>query len=307
MTPSICVVIVNYRTPELTARAVESVNRSAENHDGAVRIVVVDNSADDRTTELATLCPGAQVITSPGNRGFAAGVNFGISSGTEDLIALVNSDATVEPGFLNELAAPFADPHVGATTALLLMEGRYRQVNSGSLRGLDGSLWEPSEDGEGVVLVNSTGNIIDRSGNGMDRDWLRPLDSWHAPIDVQGFGGGASMLRRTALDNVGPMREDFFLYYEDTELSLRLRNAGWSIHYAERAIAWHRHGASSHDGSALHVYCNVRNRLVVAKELPLRVRLSAWIRTLVRCAHPQAGAVRRAAWDAARGRMGKPL
>ena len=141
----------------------------------------------------------------------------------------------------------------------------------------------------------------------MDRDWRRPLGSWSAPPQVEGFGGGAAMLRRAALDEVGLFREDLFMYYEDTELSLRLREAGWTIRYVETALAWHGHSGSSGIESPLFAYCNTRNRLLLARRLPLPVRARAWAKSLVRAAlGPQASIRRRAVWDALRGRRGKP-
>lgn len=280
---AIRVIIVNYRTPQLTARAAASALAAAARH-GQASVTVVDNSDD--AAALRDLCPGCEVVSAGGNRGFAAGVNAGIRLGTEPFVALVNSDARVEEDFLVELERPFADPGVGAATALLLLEERGQA---------------------GEILVNSTGNVLDASGNGMDRDWMRPLGSWSAAPDVQGFCGGAAMLRRAALDDVGWMREDLFMYYEDTELSLRLRRGGWTIRYVEAARAWHRHGGSSGASSALFAYCNTRNRLVVASQLPAATRARAWGRSLVRAARGEHARVRRRAIrDALRGRMGPP-
>ena len=287
---SVRVVIVNYRTPELTARAAVSALASARAYEetacGKATVTVVDNSDDGRTADLAELCPGCEVVPTRGNPGFGAGVNAGVALGHEDLVALVNSDAVVEEPFLAELARAFDDPSVGAATALLLLEER-----------------GPG----GEILVNSTGNVLDSSGNGMDRDWRRPLGSWSAPPQVEGFGGGAAMLRRAALDEVGLFREDLFMYYEDTELSLRLREAGWTIRYVDTALAWHGHSGSSGIESPLFAYCNTRNRRLLARRLPLPVRARAWAKSLVRAAlGPQASIRRRAVWDALRGRSGKP-
>ena len=167
---SVRVVIVNYRTPELTARAAVSALASARAYEetacGKATVTVVDNSDDGRTADLAELCPGCEVVPTRGNPGFGAGVNAGVALGHEDLVALVNSDAVVEEPFLAELARAFDDPSVGAATALLLLEER-----------------GPG----GEILVNSTGNVLDSSGNGMDRDWRRPLGSWSAPPQVEGF------------------------------------------------------------------------------------------------------------------------
>ena len=74
-----------------------------------------------------------------------------------------------------------------------------------------------------------------------------------APDEVFGFCGAAALLRRAALDEVGLFEEDLFLYYEDTDLSWRLRAAGWTVRYEPGAVATHQHASSSHVGSpAVH-------------------------------------------------------
>ena len=91
---SVRVVIVNYRTPELTARAAVSALASARAYEetacGKATVTVVDNSDDGRTADLAELCPGCEVVPTRGNPGFGAGVNAGVALGHEDLVALVN-------------------------------------------------------------------------------------------------------------------------------------------------------------------------------------------------------------------------
>jgi len=273
---SVRVVIVNYRTPELTARAAVSALASARAYEetacGKATVTVVDNSDDGRTADLAELCPGCEVVPTRGNPGFGAGVNAGVALGHEDLVALVNSDAVVEEPFLAELARAFDDPSVGAATALLLLEER-----------------GPG----GEILVNSTGNVLDSSGNGMDRDWRRPLGSWSAPPQVEGFGGGAAMLRRAALDEVGLFREDLFMYYEDTDLSWRLRERGWAVVYVREAVVLHEHASSSGTSSAMFIRVNARNRiLVAAAHSPAPVVMQALARTVVRGLRgPRRGAV----------------
>ena len=92
---SVRVVIVNYRTPELTARAAVSALASARAYEetacGKATVTVVDNSDDGRTADLAELCPGCEVVPTRGNPGFGAGVNAGVALGHEDLVALVRA------------------------------------------------------------------------------------------------------------------------------------------------------------------------------------------------------------------------
>jgi GT2 family glycosyltransferase len=96
---------------------------------------------------------------------------------------------------------------------------------------------------------------------------------------VFGFSGGAAMLRRDAALSVGGFPRRFFLYYEDTDLSWRLRLAGWSIRYEPTAVVHHRHAASSDVSSALFAFHNERNRLLtLARCAPLGGASRAWAR-----------------------------
>jgi len=184
---------------------------------------------------------------------------------------LLNNDAVPAPGFVaalrDHLAAAPAD--VAAVTGRIVLAGRWMRLASGPapttdarvLRDHAGDAWTPSPDGE--ERLNSTGVVVDRDGNGADRDWLAPVDR-SAPVDVFGASGGAAAFRRTALDDVGLLDESLFMYYEDTELAWRLRRRGWRVQHAAGAVVHHDHSASSGVQSPLFVHRNARNRLVVA-------------------------------------------
>lgn len=281
------VVIVNWRRPDLTLRAARSVSAQLREGD---RIVLVDNGSGDGSA--ATLRDaGFEVVALPDNRGFGAGVNAGAAGMTEDALVLLNNDAVAEDAFLESLLAPLGAPdgtRVGATTARILLSGgwvRAVPADGDALVGRDGSRWRRVDEG-GTTLVNSTGNVVDRSGNGYDRDWLAPADSADAPSEVFGLCGGACAIRRTAWEQVGPFREDLFMYYEDTDLSWRLREAGWDIRYVAGARTRHDHAASSGTTSPMFITMNARNRIVVAAlhgPFPMVVR--AILRTAVRTVH----------------------
>lgn len=313
--PSARVVVVNWRQAELTIRAASSIREQLG--DGDV-LVVVDNASGDGSAERLRR-EGLTVVESPENRGFGAGVNIGARGMVEDVLVLLNNDAVAEPGFLEALLAPLGHPPSAAapaaTTARILLAGRWKPATPGQQDALVSprtGRWTRVDDeaaarGEGEVLVNSTGNLVDASGNGYDRDWLVPAGQECSPSEVFGLCGGACAIRREAWQALGGFREDLFMYYEDTELSLRLREAGWTIRYVETALAWHGHSGSSGIESPLFAYCNTRNRLLLAGRLPLPVRARAWAKSLVRAAlGPQASIRRRAVWDALRGRSGKP-
>ena len=125
--------------------------------------------------------------------------------------------------------------------------------------------------------MNSTGNVLTAQGSGTDRDFRRPLGTESTDADVFGFCGGAAALRREMLDDVGGFDPSLFLYYEDTDLSWRLRAGGWAVRYVPGAQAVHEHAASSGTDSPVFRYYNTRNSLVVlARHAPASLVLRSF-------------------------------
>lgn len=282
------VVIVNWERADLTERAARAV---LDDPTAEAQVVVVDNgSSDDSVTVLRAALPDATIVVRPTNGGFAAGANAGIRATDADVVVLLNNDAEPAPGFVAALRDHLARaaPDTAAVTGRIVLAGRWSCLPAGSrphrdqrtLRDHGGRLWTPSPDGE--VRLNSTGVLVDRDGNGRDRDWFSPADH-AAAVDVFGFSGGASALRRSALDDVGLLDESLFMYYEDTELAWRLRRRGWRVEHVADAVVEHDHSASSGVQSDLFVFRNARNRLVVALwHAPWSTVVRATVRTTVR-------------------------
>lgn len=357
---SVRVVIVNWRTPLLTERAARSLWPQLQAGD---ELVVVDNasaSADPHDNSLAHLRQlGAKLgsagparfglVQSRRNGGFGYGVNLGARNLRQDALVLLNSDAYALEGFVDALTAPLGRDLVEATTARLLLEGRWRLVGDGAeptspqapsavepaspqssspqppgavgpnapsgaesadpqspgavgpncpgveaqtepttgaahstgsaqLRGLDGGIWV--SDPSGVELINSTGNVVDACGNGHDRSWLAPAKQEHDSPEVFGICGGACAISARAWRQLGGMRQDLFMYYEDTDFSYRLRRAGYRVQYVRQAQARHAHAASSDSASAAFTTWNTRNRLRVAtRYAPASVAARALVNT----------------------------
>lgn len=356
---SVRVVIVNWRTPLLTERAARSLWPQLRAGD---ELVVVDNasaSADPHDNSLDHLRRLGAKLGSAGparfglvqarrNGGFGYGVNLGARNLRQDALVLLNSDAYALEGFVDALTAPLGHDLVEATTARLLLEGRWRLVGDGAepaspqapggvesaspqspggvgldspdvgtpdspsavgldspglapsdpgveaqaeptagtahstgsaqLRGLDGGIWV--SDPSGVELINSTGNVVDACGNGYDRSWLAPAKQEHDSPEVFGICGGACAISARAWRQLGGMRQDLFMYYEDTDFSYRLRRAGYRVQYVRQAQARHAHAASSDSASAAFTTWNTRNRLRVAtRYAPVSVAARALVNT----------------------------
>ncbi len=119
-------------------------------------------------------------------------------------------------------------------------------------------------------VINNVGSNLFAGGFGGDRGFLEvDLGQYEEPADVFAWCGGAVLLRRSYLDDVGAFDERFFLYYEDTDLSWRGRLRGWRYVYEPGAVVRHRHAASSGVGSATFRFSTERNRLLMlAKNAP---------------------------------------
>jgi len=250
-----------------------------------LEVVVVDNgSTDDTLPWLAATHPEATVVPLPENLGFAGGANAGIRVARGEVALLINNDAAAEAGFVAAaVGAVLADDNVAAVTGLIVLAGRYTPVADGphDLVGVDGIRW--ALDTEGVELTNSTGNIVTRAANGLDRDWLVPTSALERSSgEVAGFSGGAVALRVSAAREVGLFDERLFMYYEDTDLAWRLRAAGWAIRFERSAVVRHRHAASSGARSDFFLFHNERNRLLFAlRNAPGSVILRATARTVI--------------------------
>jgi GT2 family glycosyltransferase len=185
------------------------------------RVVVVDNASTDGTAELLSARPEVQVVRTARNEGFAGGVQRGIDVVETEFVALLNNDAVAAPDWLAELVRA-ADAHPEAAAITSMM--------------LLADTTPPRVNNAGVVL----------------------LDSWYGAD--RGLGESA-LLRTTAVQQVGGFATDFFLYYEDTELSWRLRDAGWTIRVQPSAVVVHEHSATVDQRSRSFAYHNERNRL----------------------------------------------
>ena len=260
----------------LAAPPTRSPRRSGEGD----HLVIVDNGSDDDSLtvlreglgELRGAANHARVslVNAGTNDGFGAGVMAGAAGLEEGTVVLLNNDATVRDGFLDALLAPLGEA-VGATTALILLTGRWRPAAPSDeefLVARDGSRWTRVTETErgGQVLINSTGNEVDNAGNGYDRSWLDPADSPLPAPEVFGLCGGACAIDADAWRVVGGVRTDLFMYYEDTDLSYKLREAGYEVRFVAGAVVDHEHAASSGTSSPMFLRVNARNRIIVAAQ-----------------------------------------
>ena len=241
--PSILTIILNYRTPDLTAQAAAAAAREMQDLGGEV--LIVDNASGDGSYEAIRAHVAEQgwdvndlvrVVQSPENGGFGAGNNFGmrlgLASGAQpDFVYLLNSDAFPDPGAVGKLIEVMQDnPDAG-------IAGSY-------IKGMDGDphctvFRFPSITGE-LEGAARTGLITRMFPNS-----VVPMDIPERTVRVDWTAGASMLLRRAMLDEIGLFDETFFLYYEETELCHRAARAGWSTWYVRASETAHIGSAST--------------------------------------------------------------
>ena len=237
-------VVVTWQGADLLRPCLESLRLQSLTHD----VLVVDNASTDGTTDLlARAFPEAEVLRLGRNTGFAGGLAAALATVRTRYVAVLNNDATADPQWLRACCTYLDErADVAAVTSRMLLADRPDTVNNA-----------------GVVLLST--------GYGADRGLGEPNgDHFDVAVEVFGASGGASVFRTLAVKAVGGVEPGFFMYYEDSDLSWRLRLAGWRVEYCPEAVVHHQHAASSDVRSSSFAFYNERNRLV----------------TLMRCAPP---------------------
>ena len=239
-------VVVNLDGRALLLACLKSLERALAEVPGGSEIVVVDNgSRDGAPAAVRELFPDVRLVELAENRGFAAGVNEGISASAGEWILLLNNDTTIA---------------AGAVTALL---------DEGTSRGRVGSLAAQMRFERGGA-INSAGFGVDRLGVAFDHHiGEAPEESETQVTEVFGACAGATLMRRKMLEEVGGFDESFFMYLDDVDLAWRAQMRGWRCLYVPAAVVHHHHSASAGHGSAFKHEHVGRNRMrLLAKHMP---------------------------------------
>lgn len=202
--------------------------------------ICVDNDSSDGSDRLAAdRLPHVELIRTGANLGFAAGNNVGIERALErgaDWVLLMNNDAVAEPGLKDALeAAADARPDAGMLACKLL--------------NLDGSV-----QFQGAHFNSRLGYSP------------RPASSAATPSDTGRADGAGVAVSRQAIERAGLLDEALFMYVEDVDWSLRIRNAGFAVVLVPDAVIRHKGSAASGGGpSTSSLYYDTRNTIAVSE------------------------------------------
>lgn len=234
MTYRIAISIINYRTGALTLACVQSVLADLDGVSG--QVVVVDNASGDGSADQIAAWiaehPEAPVtlVRSATNTGFSGGHNQGIAAVDAAFYLLLNSDAVVRPGFFRTiLAAAEQHPDAGLIAPRIAGDDGTPQVSTFRFASPVSEFIRGANTG---VLTKAL------------KRWEVSMGTDPDPDDIGWASFACIALRREMIEDLGPMDEGYFLYFEDAEYCLRARRAGWRIAWVPAAVAVHFRGGS---------------------------------------------------------------
>ena len=236
-TPSISIVIVNYNVRFFLEQALRSVLKATT--DMSVQIWVVDNaSSDDSMDMVKQKFPTVQIIENKDNVGFARANNMALRQSNADYVLLLNPDTLLEESSLSK--------------CFHFMENN------------------PEAGALGVRMIDGTGNFLPESKRGIPTPWvafcktfglsalfpsskhlgfLSAFETAEAPV----LSGAFMFIRMKALQKAGLLDEDFFMYGEDIDLSVRILHAGFKNYYFPETTIIHYKGESTRKGTVNYV------------------------------------------------------
>lgn len=227
------IVIVSYNVRTFLEQCLQSVRQALEGIEGEV--FVVDNHSDDDSVEtVRTKYPWVRLIVNDENIGFSRANNIAIREARGEYVLLLNPDTIVEEHTLRQVL-DFMDHH-------------------------------PKAGGAGVMMHQGDGSRAPESRRAIPTPWVSCLKmlgftkryymshlSWEEPGRIEVISGAFCFLRRKAIDEVGWLDEDFFMYGEDIDLSYRLLKGGWENWYLPYPIT-HFKGQSTQKSDFRYVH-----------------------------------------------------
>lgn len=201
MTPELSILLVSYNSRADLARCLPSIQgQDFSNYE----LIVVDNHGSDGVADLLTThYPTVRLLPNPANTGYAGGNNLGLRQARGQWTLILNPDTELRPGCLSKLLVTLqANPDAFITPKLLNPDGR---------------------------TINACGNQMHYTGITTCRGLNETTDAYQGLQAVGLLSGAAFIASTDALRQLGGFDEEYFMYFEDTDLSLRARLCGYRL------------------------------------------------------------------------------
>jgi GT2 family glycosyltransferase len=263
------IIIVSYNTKEYLLPCLKSI---FEKDDRIFQeTIVVDNgSRDGSGEEVRKKFPFIHLIENKENLGFAKAANQGLQKASGRYLLLLNPDAQVRRGAVEQFVSFMeSHPEAGVAGGQLFNSDGSRQNSIANFPSLATELFNKR-------LLRW---LFPKRFPGKERDYLKP-------IEVDSVIGACMVARRDAVDQVGLLDEDYFLFLEETDWCFRMKRAGWKIYHIPQAEIIHFQGKSAGKETALAKIEYYRSRYLFFKKhrgffqwilLPIGLNMKLWV------------------------------
>jgi len=243
---NVSLIIVNWNGKHFLTECLEALRRQRYR---SFEIIVVDNGSDDGSVSfLEKRHPEVRVVALNRNLGFAAANNIAIRTVRTKYIALLNNDAFPDFLWLEKLVEALdRHPEAGFAASKMLFYDR-------------------------PEIIERAGDGYTRAGAALFRGRGKKADECDTPEWVFGACAGAALYRTEMLNDIGLFDEDFFLLYEDVDLSFRAQLKGYKCLFVPEAAVVHKGSGTIVHDSPTSVYYGHRNlEWVYIRNMPVRL------------------------------------
>ncbi|HKB51566.1 MAG TPA: glycosyltransferase family 2 protein [Solirubrobacterales bacterium] len=270
--PSVAVVIPSWNSLGYLPRCIGSLRSQGDE----LELLVVDNGSGDGSVEYLE-CEKVPYVSLPQNIGFAAAVNLGVARTGAPAILALNADTVLESGCVSTLLDALLDDETlgGVQPRILQLEDGESKLSPDAAR------------------LYSAGQALTKDGRAVELGMGEGQGLWSAERrEIFGVCGAACLLRRELFADLGGYDESYFAFYEDVDLNVRARIAGWRFEYIPEAVVWHVGNASWLEGFQRPTADNAR--LVARNRFATQVKFMP-ATAIPRVAVAEAGSLLRAA------------
>jgi len=220
-------IIVNWNTRDILIDCLNSIYKTVTDIDSEV--YVVDNNSTDGSQEaVKNGFPDVKLIANSTNTGFARANNQALSVMQGRVAVLLNSDAVLQEGAIKSLLTFMINtPRAGIAGVQLLNEDGSRQNSIDNFPSL-----------ETEILNKSILRLI------FPNKYPNKARDYNAPIAVDSVIGACMMVRKEAIEEVGFLDEDYFIFLEETDWCFRMHKKGWKVYHVPDSRVFHLSGHS---------------------------------------------------------------
>jgi len=247
--------IISYNTRDLLKECLNSIGQNSQGID--YEIIVVDNNSSDGSIDMVRAeFPEVRLIINKENVGFARANNQAIKRGKGRYVLLLNSDTVIVSDALRKMVNFMQNnPQAGVVGCRKLNPDLTVQPSVGTLPSLwktclsfFGVKWLLTSPKKRKLVAEFLGPFLGRSIYSY-LDWYRGDNKKVRSVDF--VTGACFLIRREAINQIGLLDENFFMYLEDADWCLRVKQAGWKIYVYEGAQVIHRVGETFRQGGAI--------------------------------------------------------